>query len=411
MSAEHESRESQPADRSREVMGGISAHVAAERRGGRTRGTRHAALGARIPQRPILILAGLVAAVLLLGAAAASGRALVGGSDLLLPAGLLLMVALAYANGANDVSKTIATLVGSGVAEYRRAVAWGTICTVAGGLCSALIASALIGTFTKGFIAASVRQTETFTLAVLVGAILWVLLANRIAMPVSTTHAVTGALVSVGAVAFGAGNVQWSTLVQKVAIPLALSPFLALALALLVYLLIRLGFARVRPNALSALHWLSSGTAAFARGLNDAPKIVALGVAFYLITDRSAEYQAPLWLFAAVALAMGAGSLVGGSAVTRTLAEKVTRMDHTEGLAANLTTAALVAAASNLGLPVSTTHVSSGAIIGIGLREGVGRVRWSVVRDIALAWIVTLPAAGLLGVLAYLVLTLVRGAL
>ncbi len=370
---------------------------------GETRRTAHLLPGA------VPALLGLVTLGALVVLVAVSGAPLVGGLDLLLPVGLVLMVALAYANGANDVSKAIATLVGSGVTNYRRAIAWGTACTVLGGAGSALLAAALIGTFTKGFIAASVHQSERFALAVLVGALLWVVLATRLALPVSTTHAITGALVTVGAVAYGAGNVQWRTLVQKVAIPLALSPVLALALALVVYLALRLTLARLSPRALNVLHWLSSGTASFARGLNDTPKIVALGVAFYLIAQHSAHYQAPPWLFALVALGMGVGSLVGGWAVTTTLAEKVTRMDHTEGGAANLTTAVLVAAASNLGLPVSTTHVSSGAIIGIGLREGIGRVRWRVVRDMVLAWLVTLPAAGILGVAAYYLLLLVRG--
>lgn len=363
----------------------------------------------RVPRllRVLQGVLGLVALGTFVALAAVSGTPFVGGLDLLLPAGLVLMVALAYANGANDVSKAIATLVGSGVTNYRRAIAWGTICTVLGGAGSAFLAVALIGTFTKGFIVTSVQQSEPFALAVLAGALLWVVLATRIALPVSTTHAITGALVTVGAVAYGARNVQWSTLVQKVAIPLALSPFLALAIALIVYLALRLTLARLSWRAMNGLHWLSSGTASFARGLNDTPKIVALGVAFYLISQRSTSFQAPLWLFALVALGMGVGSLVGGRAVTKTLAERVTRMDHTEGCAANLTTAALVATASNLGLPVSTTHVSSGAIIGIGLREGVGRVQWRVVRDMVLAWLVTLPGAGALGAVVYLLLLLV----
>lgn len=331
------------------------------------------------------------------------------GTDLLLPLGLILMVALAYFNGANDVSKAIATLAGSGVTNYRRAIGWGTICTVAGSLCSALIASALIGTFTKGFIVKGVHQTESFALAVLVGAILWVLLATKIAMPVSTTHAITGSLVTVGAFAFGANNVQWNTLIQKVAIPLALSPFLALAIAIVVYFVVRATLARLGLRVMNGLHWLSSGTASFARGLNDTPKIAALGVAFFLITQHTAKFQTPFWIFALVALGMGSGSLIGGLRVTQTLAEKVTKMDHTEGFAANLTTAFLVAGASNIGLPVSTTHISSGAIIGIGLRSGVGNVNWRVIRDMALAWIVTVPAAGLLGIVAYLLLRLVHG--
>jgi PiT family inorganic phosphate transporter len=360
----------------------------------------------------------LAAAVLILLATALSGRAF-GGADLLLPAGLALMVALAYANGANDVSKAIATLVGGGVTNERRAIAWGTLCTVLGSLASAAVAAKLIGTFTSGFLASGVQQTEVFALAILVGAILWVAVATRTGLPVSTTHAITGALVTAGAFAYGAGSVQWASLVQKVALPLALSPVLALVVALGVYYITRFTLARLLPGSgsgrvLNGLHWLSSGTASFARGLNDTPKIVALGVAFSLITRHTVQYAAPFWLFALVALGMGAGSFVGGLEVTQTLAEKVTRMNHTEGLAANLVTAFLVADAANLGLPVSTTHVSTGAIIGIGLRgrarEGVRRVDWGVVRGMILAWIVTLPAAGVLAVAAYVALALVHGA-
>ena len=350
---------------------------------------------------------GLGAGAAILVLTTLSGR-WVGGPDLILPMGIVLMVALAYANGANDVSKAIATLAGSGLTNYRRALAWGTGCTVLGSLASVVLASALIGTFTKGFLVNGAHETEVFALAVLVGALLWVLLATRLALPVSTTHAITGSLVTVGAFAFGAGDVQWVTLVQKVALPLALSPFLALGLAIGVGLIVSITLARRSPGVVNGLHWLSSGTASFARGVNDAPKIAALGVAFFLITTHSATYHAPLWLFVLVTLGMGAGSFIGGLRVTETLAEKVTRMDHREGFAANLTTAALVVAASTRGLPVSTTHVSSGAIMGIGLREGVGRVNWSVVREMVLAWLVTLPAAGLLGVAAYLLLTLVR---
>ena len=360
--------------------------------------------GITLNWRVCVALAG-AAAVLL--AVALTGHGV--GTDLILPTGVVLMVALAYANGSNDVSKAIATLVGSGVTNYRRAIAWGSLCTVIGSLCSALIAKTLIGTFTKGFIAKGIAQTEIFALAVLIGAILWVLLATRISMPVSTTHAITGSLVFVGAFVFGTQNVQWHNLLNKVVTPLVLSPFIALALALGAYLIIRVTLARLSARVMNSLHWLSSGIASFSRGLNDTPKIVALGVAFYLITTGNAKYQTPFWLFALVAAGIGLGSFISGLKVTKTLAEKVTTMDHTEGFSANVVTAFLVTYASNLGLPVSTTHVSSGAIIGIGLRRGVKSVRWKVVRDMALAWIVTLPGAGALGIAAYLALRIVHG--
>jgi len=139
------------------------------------------------------------------------------------------------------------------------------------------------------------------------------------------------------------------------------------------------------------LHWLSAGATAFARGLNDAPKVLGLGVV------AAAAIGLPLtWAFVLVAVAMTAGSLLKGLRVVETLSRKVTPMEPLEGLAANFVTAILVVFASKLALPVSTTHVSSGAIIGLGLRRDARQVRWKTVRDMLLAWIVTLPVAGLI---------------
>lgn len=152
------------------------------------------------------------------------------------------------------------------------------------------------------------------------------------------------------------------------------------------------------------IHWISSGLASFARGTNDAPKIVAmllLGSA--TATWPSTPFQ--LSVFGAVALAMGLGSYFGGLRVTEVLAEKVTRMNHAEGLTANLTTSSLVLTSGWLGLPVSTTHVSSSAIIGIGLLKGVTAVHWTTVRDMVLAWVITTPAAAGFAALTYLFFT------
>jgi PiT family inorganic phosphate transporter len=155
---------------------------------------------------------------------------------------------------------------------------------------------------------------------------------------------------------------------------------------------------------LDTIHWISSGLASFARGTNDAPKIVAI----LLIGSSAATWpstSSQFIAFGGIAIAMGLGSYLGGLRVTEVLAEKVTKMNHAEGLSANLTTSTLVLASGSLGLPVSTTHISSSAIIGIGLLKGWNSVRWTTVRDMALAWIVTLPASALLAGAAYLILT------
>jgi PiT family inorganic phosphate transporter len=152
-----------------------------------------------------------------------------------------------------------------------------------------------------------------------------------------------------------------------------------------------------------SIHWLSSGMTALARGANDAPKIAAVLLMGSIGSWSSGSLQATA--FAGVALAMGLGSYWGGRRVTEVLAAKVTRMNHAEGLSANLTTSSLVLSSAVLGLPVSTTHISSSAIIGIGLLKGHRAVQWTTVRDMALAWIVTLPASAFLASLAYSFLT------
>ena len=365
-----------------------------------------------------------------------------------------LVFALAFANGANDVSKAIATLVGSGVTDYRSAIAWGTVWTMVGAALAAFVASAMIKTFSHGLVQPGTIIEQAATLAVLTGAMAWVLFASRTGLPVSTTHALTGAIVGTGLIAFAGEGLIWSAIGGKIVLPLLVSPVLALTVSLLIHPAVRAlarkwegsclcvmptsralvainsrGETRILLQAtnfeqpviavpaqcdraglqglvvgLDTIHWLSSGLASFARGTNDAPKIVAillLGSATAVWSSTSSQLIA----FGGATLAMGLGSYFGGLRVTEVLAEKVTRMDHAEGLSANLTTSSLVLLSGSLGLPVSTTHVSTSAIIGIGLLKGWTNVRWTTVRDMVLAWIVTLPASAILSALAYMLLS------
>src|ERR1041385_2546908 len=365
----------------------------------------------------------------------------------------VLLLVLAFANGTNDVSKAIATLVGSGITTYRSAIVWGTVWTVLGACVSGLVASAMVKTFSSGLIAPGTATPPALALAVLAGAMIWVLVASRTGLPVSTTHALTGAIVGAGLAAFAGEGLIWSAIAKKMALPLLLTPPLALAMSVLLHTGLRTFAARwegaclcVLPASralvaidakgltrtlfqttglgqpvvavpshcdraglwgitlgLDSIHWISSGLASFARGVNDAPKLAAmvlLGSA--LAAWPSAQFQVST--FVAVAVAMGLGSYLGGLRVTEVLAEKVTTMDHAEGLSANLTTSSLVLVSATLGLPVSTTHVSGSAIIGIGLLKGVRAVHWKTVREMVLAWIVTLPASAMLAWLAYFLL-------
>jgi PiT family inorganic phosphate transporter len=365
-----------------------------------------------------------------------------------------LAIGLAFANGTNVVSKAIATLVGSGVTNYRSAIAWGTVWTVIGAGMAAFVASAMIKTFSHGLIQADTVIEPTVTLAILIGAMAWILFASRTGFPVSTTHALTGAIVGTGLVGFAGEGLLWGAIGKKIVLPLLLSPFLALTLSLLIHPAIRAlakkwdgaclcvmpasrALVAIDTNGvtrtlfqtasfsqpiiavpsqcdraslrgmvmgLDTIHWISSGLASFARGTNDAPKIVAI----LLISSSATTWpssSSQFIAFGGIAVAMGLGSYFGGLRVTEILAEKVTKMNHAEGLSANLTTSTLVLASGSLGLPVSTTHISSSAIIGIGLLRGWETVHWTTVRDMVLAWVVTLPASALFACMAYLILT------
>jgi len=323
-----------------------------------------------------------------------------------IPVGLLLVAWVAYANGSNDVSKAIATLVGSGVSNYRRAIIWGTATTFLGAALSALTGTALVATFSNGLVAH--RPTLAFASAAIVGTAGWVLLSTRFGLPVSTTHALTGSIVVTGAFAFGLEQVRWAALLQRVALPLVASPLIGLVLAAALILLLKV--TRLRRSR-GPLHWLSAGATATARGLNDAPKLAALGALLFLtVLGSKPSATQTLAITLLIAVAMGLGSYVAGSRVTETLGMKVTRMDDREGFAANLATSALVTTAAFNGLPVSTTHVSGGAIMGIAAEARDGRLNLHVTRQMVLAWVVTVPTAGAIALMGWLLAAALPGA-
>ncbi len=349
---------------------------------------------------------------------------------------LLLIAALfvALSNGANDNFKGFATVWGSATLNYRQALALATIATVAGSIASVFLADTLLQQFSgKGLVPDAVARAPLFMLSVASATAATVFLATRLGFPVSTTHALIGGLIGAGLGQSGA-EVHVDTLAKTFFLPLLISPVAAAILGVAAYRLFGLqkeqataqkacaclvsaepvlaisapGVAmrqlslpglmlapesvcdnlptplRLSVSAsLDKLHVLSAMSICFARALNDTPKLAALLIAAHLL-----KAQVSIVMIAAV---MAVGGILFARKVAETMSQRVTRMDHAQGLAANLITACLVLFASKFGMPVSTTHVAVGAIAGIG--ASANTLNWHALRNILLSWVATLPLA------------------
>lgn len=296
---------------------------------------------------------------------------------------ILAVAFLAYSNGANDNFKGVATLYGSGTATYHRALGWATITTFAGSLASIWFAAKLVKAFSgAGLVPDALIAAGAFKMAVALAAAITVIAATRFGFPISTTHALTGALVGAGWVAVG-DQVDLRVLGRTFALPLLASPVLACVLTL--------AWDRAIQNvpALDTMNYLASGVVSFARGFNDTPKIAGL-----LVGVMGSEMGISI-----IALLMALGGWLHAHRVAKTMSTDIAQMDRRQGLVANSVTGALVLLASPLGLPVSTTHVTCGAIFGVGL--SAKQARWKVMASILTAWLTTLPLAAMLGALCY----------
>lgn len=340
----------------------------------------------------------------------------------------ILVLALAWANGANDVAKGVATLAGSNTTSYRRAILWGTLCTLLGGVAAILWGGTLLKTFGSDFLSTEFHVTLPFVAGALTGACFWISLASYLGWPVSTTHALLGGIVGAVLTLAGPEGLQAAAVANKALLPLLLSPLLAIMLCGVILLLARFVAARIPPwrpgccakenwqknpficreNNLprhssarrerlwTSLHWISSGTTSFARGLNDVPKIAAfLFLALSLLPDTRTHLSqwSAIWPIMAVTLAMALGSLWGGFKVLRLLAHRITELAPASGLAANISTSLLVLAATPLGLSVSTTHVSTGSLMGIRWAGKSQPTQTDALKLVLMGWVITFPLA------------------
>ena len=314
---------------------------------------------------------------------------------------ILGVVLLSLANGANDNFKGMATLWGSGVLTFRQALVAANIATFFGGCCAVVLGAGLLKAFSgKGIVMADVLADPVFVTAFAMGAALTVIGATLFRYPISTTHSIIGALAG-AAFALPSASPLYGVLAQKTLIPLLVSPFLAAGMtwglwqlrAVVGPRLVGVGGAgggnsvSVGPNKSSKtqdyLHIISGMTVCFARGVNDAPKIASI----WLLGAATGVSQS--MVFVSIAFLMVVGSVFFSLQIAKVLSKEITQMDGTQGFTGNFVTALLVLFASHVGVGVSTTHVSVGSLFGIGALSGTAR--WGKIRDIILAWILTLP--------------------
>lgn len=304
---------------------------------------------------------------------------------------------VAFTNGANANFKGVASLYGSGTTTLKQALYWGTAMTFAGSLASMWLAESMLKKFAgRGLVPDELCQSPEFVAAVALGAALTSWLATRLGFPVSTTHALVGALVGAGLVGNGA-QVHLEALGKNFLYPLFFSPIIAVVLGAVVYLLLRT--LKLAPDhrtpVLDSLHFLSAGAASFARGLNDTPKMVGL-----LLLVPNIDFH---WAFMAVSIGIAVGGLVDADRVAETLGKKVTEMTPGQGFASCLVTSVLVSTASLHSYPVSTTHVSVGSLLGMG--TVTRQAKWKTVGEIMLAWVSTVPCGAVLAALTYFILS------
>ncbi len=330
------------------------------------------------------------------------------GVSLILIVVLVLAVAFDYINGFHDTANAIATSVSTRALTPSWAIAMSAVANFSG----ALIGTEVAKTVGSGLIDTNV-ESQTVIAAALVGAIAWNLLTWRLGIPSSSSHALIGGLLGAALIASGFGAWQMDGVIGKVLIPLVGSPLIGFLGGLLLMGLLFNVFRRAHPGRLNAvfrrLQVVSAAYMAFSHGSNDAQKTMGIMTLALVTAGIQTTFEPPLWVILTAATAISLGTAAGGWRIIKTMGTKVVKLDPVHGFAAETTAASVIFAATHFGMPVSTTHVISSAIMGVGSSDRLKTVRWGVARSIVTAWVLTIPASGATAGLAYLMLRPIFG--
>jgi PiT family inorganic phosphate transporter len=328
------------------------------------------------------------------------------GVTLLLVTVLALAVAFDYVNGFHDTANAIATSVSTRALRPDHAIIMSATANFVG---------ALTGTAVAKTIASGIASTpegsagQIIVAAALVGGITWNLITWRLGIPSSSSHALIGGLIGAVIAASGTGALKVDGILGKVVFPLITSPILGVLVGFGFMIVLLNVFKGMHPRKLNdrfrRLQVVSAGFMAFSHGSNDAQKTMGV-ITLALIAGGvlPADAKIPLWVILLAASAMALGTAGGGWRIIRTMGQRVVKLDPVHGFAAETTAATIILTASQFGMPVSTTHVISSAIMGVGSSDRFSAVRWGVAGNIIIAWVLTIPASGVVAWLAWEIL-------
>ena len=315
----------------------------------------------------------------------------------------LIAIALAFdfLNGLHDAANSIATIVSTRVLRPQYAVAWAAFFNFIAFLFFGLHVAQTLGT---GIIAADVVDARV-VFGALMGAIFWNVITWLAGIPSSSSHALVGGLVGAGTAKAGISAIVWKGLVPTM-LAIVGSPLVGFVLAILLMLALSWMLLRRTPYAIDRtfqrLQFVSASLYSLGHGGNDAQKTMGIiAVLLYSQGHLGAEFYVPFWVVLTCQAAMALGTLAGGWRIVKTMGSKITRLTPMQGFCAETGGSITLFAATWLGIPVSTTHTITGAIIGVGAAKRVSAVRWSVANNIVMAWVVTIPASAAIAAVFY----------
>src|ERR671920_914109 len=324
---------------------------------------------------------------------------------------LVLTIAIAllfdFTNGFHDTANAVGTAIGTRALPPRFAVGLTAILNLVGAVVTTQFLHAEVANTVGSLVAPAGGVAMSMLIAVLFDAITWNLFTWRAGLPSSSSHALIGALIGMGLAAYGIDAVQWEE-VYPVFLALITSPIAGLFVAYVVTVALLNLLRRARPSQANSvfrrLQIFSSSFVAFSHGANDAQKTMAIITLALFSSGYLSEFAVPTWVAYAAALAIGLGTWAGGWRIIRTMGTRIIRMEPIDGFAAQTVSAAVIQVATSWGLPVSTTHVVSGTVMGAGATRRLSAVRWGVARRIVWAWALTIPASAALSAATYYVL-------